>query len=331
MAMCWTPLSKISTDRDNWTIKVRVLRMWDAINTKNNEFISLDMIFIDEEGSTIHAIVRKNQARTFRPQLLEGRVYTVKNFRVESTKGEFRPMHNDIRIWFMTITTNMESNEDMNSIQKYCFEFADYDQIQNQCYNYTYLIDVVGKLVAVGNVEEPQVNGAPRKLRNLQLLLKEGKEIRLSLWGTSVWQIDEDVYKNNPGPFVLIATSTIVKSFGGKFSLSSTSATKVHLNLEIPEDGFENYTVAKIFDAPSNEKKIPMQSLSDNKSATVNFVRSSQESSSAISSMINTNDATKGENDKSSQIEQIRIDQTSNVEDEETDDDNIPINMLYKR
>ena len=51
MAMCWTPLSKISTDRDNWTIMVRVLRMWDAINTKNNEFISLDMIFIDEEVS----------------------------------------------------------------------------------------------------------------------------------------------------------------------------------------------------------------------------------------------------------------------------------------
>ena len=102
--------------------------MWDAINTKTNEFISLDMIFIDEEVSielnlycansiyyadsillkiiilpthhiiqhpwllyiftrrimedtdishysraqTIHAIVWKNQARTFRPQLLEG-------------------------------------------------------------------------------------------------------------------------------------------------------------------------------------------------------------------------------------------------------------------
>ena len=45
--------------------------------------------------------------------------------------------------------------------------------------------------------------------------------------------------------------------------------------------------------------------------------------------MINTNDATKGEIDKSSQIEQI--DQTSNVEDEEIDDDNIPLNMFYKR
>ncbi|XP_065629487.1 uncharacterized protein LOC136067480 [Quercus suber] len=172
--MCWTPLSKISTDRDNWTIKVRVLRMWDAINTKNNEFISLDMIFIDEEARLNNTCnCSEKSSNTFRPQLLEGRVYIIKNFRVERTKSEFRPVHNDIRIWFMTITTIMESNEDMNSIQKYCLEFADYDQIQNQCYNYTYLIDVVGKLVAVGNVEEPQVNGAPRKLRNLQLLLKE--------------------------------------------------------------------------------------------------------------------------------------------------------------
>ena len=72
-----------------------------------------------------------------------------------------------------------------------------------------------------------------------------------------------------------------------------------------------------------------MQNLSDNKSASTNFVRSSKESSSAISSMINTNDATKGENDKSSQIEQIRIDKTSNAKDEETDDDNIPLNTCF--
>ena len=41
--------------------------------------------------------------------------------------------------------------------------------------------------------------------------------------------------------------------------------------------------------------------------------------------MINTNNATKGKSDESSKIEQIGMDQTSNVEDEETDDDNIPL------
>ena len=46
--------------------------------------------------------------------------------------------------------------------------------------------------------------------------------------------------------------------------------------------------------------------------------------------MINTSDATKGKSDESLRIEQIGTDQTSNVEAEETDDDNIPLNKLYK-
>ena len=62
-----------------------------------------------------------------------------------------------------------------------------------------------------------------KKITNIEKILNDfnytrGKEIRLSLWGTSVLRIDEDVYKNNLGPFVLIATLTIVKSFGGKYN-----------------------------------------------------------------------------------------------------------------
>ena len=74
-----------------------------------------------------------------------------------------------------------------------------------------------------------------------------------------------------------------------------------------------------------------MQNLSDNKSTSQNFVRSSQESSNVNSLVINTNDATKWKKWWNLKIEQIGMNQTSNVEDEEIDDDNIPLNMLYKR
>ena len=46
--------------------------------------------------------------------------------------------------------------------------------------------------------------------------------------------------------------------------------------------------------------------------------------------MINTNNVTKGKSDESLKIEQIGMDQTSNVEDEEIDDDNISLSKLYK-
>ena len=39
----------------------------------------------------------------------------------------------------------------------------------------------------------------------------------------------------------------------------------------------------------------------------------------------------KEKSDESLKIEQIGMNQTSNIEDEETDDDNIPLNKLYKR
>ena len=60
-----------------------------------------------------------------------------------------------------------------------------------------------------------------------------------------------------------------------------------------------------------------MKNLSDNKSASPNFVRSNQEFSSTNSLVINTNNATKGKSDKSSKIEQIGANQTSKVENEE--------------
>ena len=50
MNMEYTTLNQISRDKDNSKVKVRVLRMWDAINIANNhDLISLDMILVDKE------------------------------------------------------------------------------------------------------------------------------------------------------------------------------------------------------------------------------------------------------------------------------------------
>jgi hypothetical protein len=47
--MSYNTLKQISTDKDTWIIKVRIARMWDAINTNTNQLISIDMILVDEE------------------------------------------------------------------------------------------------------------------------------------------------------------------------------------------------------------------------------------------------------------------------------------------
>ena len=73
-----------------------------------------------------------------------------------------------------------------------------------------------------------------------------------------------------------------------------------------------------------------MQNLNDNKSTSSNFVRSNHESSNANSLVINTNDATKRKEWWNLKIEQMGMDQTLIVEDEETGNDNISLDKIYK-
>jgi hypothetical protein len=47
------------------------------------------------------------------------------------------------------------------------------------------------------------------------------KSMQTTLWGSTALQIDDDFYKNNPGPFIVIITSTMVKTFRGKFSINN--------------------------------------------------------------------------------------------------------------
>uniref|UniRef100_A0A0D3FU89 DUF223 domain-containing protein n=1 Tax=Oryza barthii TaxID=65489 RepID=A0A0D3FU89_9ORYZ len=42
-------LQAVNNEKETWKVKVRVIRLWVAINPNSNELISLDMILIDEE------------------------------------------------------------------------------------------------------------------------------------------------------------------------------------------------------------------------------------------------------------------------------------------
>jgi hypothetical protein len=50
--MKYTTINQITPENDTWNIKVRNIRMWDAINTaQGNDLISLDLILADETVS----------------------------------------------------------------------------------------------------------------------------------------------------------------------------------------------------------------------------------------------------------------------------------------
>ena len=95
--------------------------------------------------------------------------------------------------------------------------------------------------------------------------MNRGNEIKLTLWGPVADEIDDNLFKRNPWPFIIVATCLTVKTIKGQYivsficmfistlkklyvhfkkflhinvgeyNLSSTSETKVYINLEIPK------------------------------------------------------------------------------------------------
>ncbi|KAL4615581.1 hypothetical protein ACB092_07G136500 [Castanea dentata] len=221
--MSYNLIKQLSNKNENWKVRVRLSRI-------------LDMVLIDEQDDTIHATIQKNNVKKFQTQLREGRLYSLSNFQEDTYKGKdsYWPLSKEKKINFLRTTVIEELKESEVTISQHKFEFVDYQTIVDRFGNNKHLTDslknIIGKIVGVGPLENVHV-----PMRNIDIMNPEEIKIRITLWGPTSNQIEDNFYNNNPGPFVIIVTSTIVKTFRGEHYLSSTSATKVYINLEIPK------------------------------------------------------------------------------------------------
>ena len=47
--MRYNLIKQLSKEKDNWKLRVRLSRMWNAVNRKKSELISVDLVLIDEK------------------------------------------------------------------------------------------------------------------------------------------------------------------------------------------------------------------------------------------------------------------------------------------
>ncbi|CAH9147224.1 unnamed protein product [Cuscuta epithymum] len=77
----WSLISETDHTKTTWALQVRVVRIYEvAAHARGRN--TLEMVLHDEEGTRIHAVVKRPQVALFRPQVMEDNVYAVKNFMV---------------------------------------------------------------------------------------------------------------------------------------------------------------------------------------------------------------------------------------------------------
>ncbi|XP_061371566.1 replication protein A 70 kDa DNA-binding subunit D-like [Gastrolobium bilobum] len=159
-------IKDINPTKEDWGIKVRMIRCWKVPNFHRKNFDdNVDMILMDEHGGKIHATVKGTLQ--VRKKIREGDVYFVKNFGVGLNADMFRPTGHEYRLSF-NLRTDVKSTFDA-SIPDDGFDFVDFELIEKEAPNSPYLVGVVGLLTRVGDVVEHVVSGRKTKMIVLEL------------------------------------------------------------------------------------------------------------------------------------------------------------------
>ncbi|XP_044393049.1 uncharacterized protein [Triticum aestivum] len=186
------------------------------------------MILLDEEGTMIHGKVMKHMVNKFRPLIREGLVYMISNFKVMSAMN-FRPVESEKVLNFLHMTKIQEiKGQKKIKIAEQSLTFRTVEVLSTRDSQKIYLSDVIGIASYIGHIEETHTTHGISKIRDIVLRIEDQK-INIRLWGNKVGQIDEDSLGR-----VVIVTSTNVRKLK-EYSLSSTGATRVYIDLDIPE------------------------------------------------------------------------------------------------
>ncbi|KAI3856447.1 hypothetical protein MKW98_008899 [Papaver atlanticum] len=74
-------------------------------------------------------------------------------------------------------------------------------------------------------------------MREITIENLRGKTMKIALWGSAANQVGNDPIDcdSTPSPVLVAVCSTFVKNYQGRITISSTNATKVYADADMPE------------------------------------------------------------------------------------------------
>ncbi|KAM0838961.1 hypothetical protein ACQ4PT_060628 [Festuca glaucescens] len=226
----FTPLSQLTDETGKCKVRVRISRIWESFNPKNNIFFGLDSLLIDDQGETMQARVLPNDIELFEERLVEGKVYALSNFTVEETNMS---CSNEWIMYFGEQTVVNEIEGDIDSTPLHSFEFVNFKDLRSRRDNNSLMTDVLGHIVHVGKLQKfkkksRHIQTCDAAIRNLS-----GRELSVTLFGDIACGFSEDILEKG-------LEASVVAVFAGmcvdsSHLVCSTASSKYYLDLDIPE------------------------------------------------------------------------------------------------
>ncbi|WJX14832.1 hypothetical protein P8452_05041 [Trifolium repens] len=194
------------------------------------------MLLRDIKGDTIQAIVMRDDIEKWKPKLMEGKCYYMRNFKVVDYDASFKMCTQKFMLVFLPIATKVEEI-DNPGIPLSKFNFKDFSEIQAGNYVPDLLVDAIGIVQSVGKC----VTASNNKKGSASFILQDLREnvLDVTLWDAlSVEFISSYNKRTAVGPIVVIIKHVRVKEATGTYPLQFTNVwngTKIMFDHNHPE------------------------------------------------------------------------------------------------
>ncbi|WVZ49281.1 hypothetical protein U9M48_000652 [Paspalum notatum var. saurae] len=229
-----TPVSDLRPGRIDYTIHVRISRMWEFRGpNEENDLRHLDLILIDQKGDPIYAEIPPDAVPDLKSFLEEGKIIIMSKITVERAKPGYRAVENPYMIKLNTRTCIFPCAETIN-FPKYTFSLTPFEILPQYIRRTDRFLDVIGKITGVSNAAKVyNTSGDPMMRRVIRLQDLMGNVIELSLSGKRATEFPAEAVLDvgQKHHVIAIFVGTLMKLYRDEHRfLSGTSACRWYIN-----------------------------------------------------------------------------------------------------
>ncbi|KAH0917994.1 hypothetical protein HID58_025654 [Brassica napus] len=135
-------------------VQVKLLHSWRQKTNYGGD--TLEMIFADETGVKIHCSARKTLIKKTDSKIRLGEWRLIDTFTVSHARGQYRPTDHTYKMSIIEDTSIDQSTFECDDV---FLNFPPFDNIGNRTLNTHFLIDVVGQVSSLRDIQTVQVAG----------------------------------------------------------------------------------------------------------------------------------------------------------------------------
>ncbi|XP_048605202.1 uncharacterized protein LOC125582497 [Brassica napus] len=244
-------------------IQVKIIHTWRHFMKDVGE--SLELILCDANGTKIHASCSKTYISKVGKHVRVGVWRNIDRFSVSGAGGAYRSTDHKYRLAFNGNTKITESTYRDDSM---FLNLVDFKSIESGLLNPNFLIDVIGQVQDLGDLETIGCNGGKQR-QKLEFTLVDicGQRLACCLWGKFAENL-HTASQETEGMVICLLRFAKIGQYRGEFQISNSyDASQMFVNPEIPEaDEFKQRAIGDsqaLTLAESSENKLELQMKRD--------------------------------------------------------------------